>query len=107
MLWRITPARSRRLPPAGFFQSARPMLAPKPRAGPDWIHEAKHDGYRLLARKNAGRVTLWSRYGADFTTDKLPRIVEAVPPCLSNMPCSMARRWRMSPMAMAIVISRR
>ncbi len=37
----------------------------------------KHDGYRLLASKDADRVTLWSRYGTDFT-DKMPRIVEAV-----------------------------
>jgi bifunctional non-homologous end joining protein LigD len=38
---------------------------------------AKHDGYRPLARKDAGRVTLWRRYGVDFT-DNLPRSVEAV-----------------------------
>ena len=37
----------------------------------------KHDGYRLLARKQGERVTLWSRYGTDFT-DKLPGILEAV-----------------------------
>ena len=37
----------------------------------------KHDGYRLIARKDAGRVVLWSRYGTDFT-NKLPRIAEAV-----------------------------
>ena len=53
------------------------MLVAKPRPGPEWIHEVKHDGFRMLARKDAGRVTLWSRYGTDFT-DKLPRIVEAV-----------------------------
>ena len=41
------------------------------------IHEIKHDGYRLLASKAADRVTLWSRYGTDFT-DKLPEIVDAV-----------------------------
>ena len=53
------------------------MLVSKPRPGPEWIHEVKHDGYRLLAHKDADRVTLWSRYGTDFT-DKLPAIVEAV-----------------------------
>jgi bifunctional non-homologous end joining protein LigD len=37
----------------------------------------KHDGYRMLASKDADRVTLRSRYGTDFT-DKMPRIVEAV-----------------------------
>ena len=37
----------------------------------------KHDGYRIVARKQDERVTLWSRHGAKFT-DKLPRIAEAV-----------------------------
>jgi bifunctional non-homologous end joining protein LigD len=65
------------LPPAGFILPAQPMLVAKPRPGPEWIHEIKHDGYRLLASKAADRVTLSSRYGTDFT-DKLPRIAEAV-----------------------------
>jgi bifunctional non-homologous end joining protein LigD len=77
MLWRTRPVRSRRSPPAGFISPAQPMLVAKPRAGPEWIHEVKHDGYRLLARKEAGRVTLWSRYGTGFT-DNMPRIAEAV-----------------------------
>jgi bifunctional non-homologous end joining protein LigD len=77
MLWRITPARSRRSPPAGFIQPCRPTLVAHPPAGPGWLHELKHDGYRLLASKAADRVTLWSRYGTDFT-DKMPSIVEAV-----------------------------
>jgi bifunctional non-homologous end joining protein LigD len=71
MLRRISSARSRRSPPAGFILPAQPMLVATPRAGPEWIHEVKHDGYRLLARKSADRVVLWSRHGANFT-DKLP-----------------------------------
>jgi bifunctional non-homologous end joining protein LigD len=42
-----------------------------------WLHEVKHDGYRILAHKQGERVSLWSRYGADFT-DRLPGIAEAV-----------------------------
>jgi bifunctional non-homologous end joining protein LigD len=42
-----------------------------------WLHEVKHDGYRIIARKDGGRVTLWSRYGTNFT-DRLPKIAEAV-----------------------------
>src|SRR5271165_5040000 len=45
----------------------------------------KHDGYRLIARKDAGRVRLWSRHGTDFT-DKMPRIVDAV----RNLPVNNA-----------------
>ena len=76
MLWRVSP-RSRRSKPAGFIVPAQPALVTRPPTGPDWIHEIKHDGYRVIARKEAGRVTLWTRHGTDFT-DRLPRIAEAV-----------------------------
>jgi bifunctional non-homologous end joining protein LigD len=78
MLWRITPnARSRRIPPAGFVQPTRPLLTSTPRSGPEWIHEVKFDGYRLLALKDAGRVVLWSRYATDYS-DTFVSIAEAV-----------------------------
>jgi bifunctional non-homologous end joining protein LigD len=48
-----------------------------PRSGPEWIHEVKHDGYRLIARKEAGRVVLWSRYATDYSETFL-RIAEAI-----------------------------
>jgi bifunctional non-homologous end joining protein LigD len=37
----------------------------------------KHDGYRILVRKQGERVKLWSRHGTDFT-DRLPRIADAL-----------------------------
>jgi bifunctional non-homologous end joining protein LigD len=77
MAWRIPPARSRRLPPAGFIQHCQPILVAYPPAGPGWLHEVKHDGYRLRACKEAGRVRLWTRYGTDFT-GRLPAIADAV-----------------------------
>jgi bifunctional non-homologous end joining protein LigD len=45
-------------------------------AGDDWIHEVKHDGYRLRVERNGDRVRLVSRSGHDFT-DRYPWIVEA------------------------------
>jgi ATP-dependent DNA ligase len=32
--------------------------AREPPAGPGWIHEIKHDGFRILARKDAHGVPL-------------------------------------------------
>jgi bifunctional non-homologous end joining protein LigD len=74
--WRNSPP-SRRAPPAGFIIPCQPDLVACPPARPGWLHEMKEDGYRLIARKDTNRVTLWSRYATDFT-DKLPRIAEAV-----------------------------
>ncbi len=77
MVWRTSPARSRRTGPAGFILPCQPLLVARPPAGPDWLHEVKHDGYRLLARKQGERVTLWTRHSANFT-GRLPKIAEAV-----------------------------
>ena len=47
------------------------------RLGPDWIHEIKHDGFRIIARRNAAGVRLVTRNGYDFA-DRFPLIVEAI-----------------------------
>ncbi|UOV07519.1 DNA ligase D [Pseudoxanthomonas sp. F37] len=45
--------------------------------GDDWLHEAKWDGYRLIAEIRRGRVRLWSRNEREWT-DKAPEIVAAL-----------------------------
>src|SRR5512140_3460222 len=48
----------------------RPMLATRvdaPFTRPGWVFEPKYDGWRVLARRVAGRVTLSSRNGVDLT----------------------------------------
>ena len=45
--------------------------------GPDWVHEIKHDGYRLIARQQGKRVRLFTRRGVDWT-HRFHWIVEAV-----------------------------
>ncbi len=42
----------------------------------DWIHEIKHDGYRLIVQREGKRVRLFSRNGYDWTK-RYPLIVEA------------------------------
>jgi bifunctional non-homologous end joining protein LigD len=41
------------------------------------LHEIKHDGFRIIARKSGSRVKLYSRPGNDFT-HRFPLIVEAL-----------------------------
>jgi ATP-dependent DNA ligase len=52
-------------------------LVDRPPAGPGWLHEIKHDGFRILALKQGERVQVWSRRGADFTY-RFPTIAKAV-----------------------------
>jgi ATP-dependent DNA ligase len=53
------------------------MRTPLPPSGPLWIHEVKHDGFRVIARKDGDRVRLYSRQGKDLT-QRFPMIVEAM-----------------------------
>jgi bifunctional non-homologous end joining protein LigD len=36
-------------------------LPPSRRADPDWMHEVKHDGYRLIVRLDGEAVRLFTR----------------------------------------------
>jgi hypothetical protein len=38
-----------------------------PRSGPGWTHEIKHDGYRLIARRDGVGVRLMTRNSHDFS----------------------------------------
>jgi bifunctional non-homologous end joining protein LigD len=59
MLWRTGWPQKR----PGIIEPCIPTLASKPPVGPQWIHEIKHDGYRLIARKRDGRLRLFTRRG--------------------------------------------
>ena len=49
--------------PAGFIEPCIPTAARIPPTGPGWLHEIKHDGYRLMARLEGRRVRLFSGAG--------------------------------------------
>jgi bifunctional non-homologous end joining protein LigD len=53
--------------PAGFVVPAQPIKAPKPPVGTDWVHEIKHDGYRIIVRRDGPAVRLYSRNAYDWT----------------------------------------
>jgi hypothetical protein len=48
------------LVPTDSLISCIPSLAPKPPSGPDWVHEIKHDGYRLIVRRDCASERLSS-----------------------------------------------
>ena len=54
-----------------------PRPAPQPLASPSWVHEIKHDGFRILARRDERGVRLFTRNGYDFTS-RFPRIADAI-----------------------------
>jgi len=70
------PARPRTLP-TGFIAPCLPTKADTLPSGGLWLHEIKHDGFRIIARKDGERVRLYSRPGNDFTR-RFPLIVETL-----------------------------
>jgi bifunctional non-homologous end joining protein LigD len=63
--------------PAGFIAPCLPTKTDKLPSGGQWLHEIKHDGFRIIARKTGAQVRLYSRPGNDFT-GRFPLIVEAL-----------------------------
>jgi bifunctional non-homologous end joining protein LigD len=49
---------------------------PAPRAEEGWIHEAKLNGFRCLARVKSNLVRLWSRAGSEWV-NRLEELVSA------------------------------
>jgi bifunctional non-homologous end joining protein LigD len=62
---------------AGFITPCLPTKTDKLPSGSQWLHEIKHDGFRIIARKDGPRVRLYSRPGNDFTR-RFPLIVETL-----------------------------
>jgi hypothetical protein len=52
--------------PAGFVVPVQPVKASKPPVGTDWVHEIKHDGYRIIVRRDGCKVRLYTRNAYDW-----------------------------------------
>jgi bifunctional non-homologous end joining protein LigD len=55
------------MPLRGFVPPCIPTRTTKPPAGTDWVHEIKHDGYRLQVRREGDVVRLFTRNGYDWS----------------------------------------
>jgi bifunctional non-homologous end joining protein LigD len=62
---------------SGFISPCLPSSAAHLPSGPEWVHEIKHDGYRLMARRDPIGIRLLTRNGHDWSP-RYPLIVEAV-----------------------------
>jgi ATP-dependent DNA ligase len=58
------------------FEPCIPSRGTKVPDRPEWLHEIKHDGYRLIVQREGQRVRLFTRNGHDWSA-RYPRIVEA------------------------------
>src|SRR3954466_5005678 len=58
------------------FEPCIPTRGTEVPSGPDWLHEVKHDGYRLIVQREDKRVRLLTRRGYDWS-DRYPLITQA------------------------------
>jgi bifunctional non-homologous end joining protein LigD len=70
--------------PSGFIEPCLPSKVARPPSGPLWVHEIKHDGYRLMVRRDGARVRCFTRNGHDWA-DRSRQL---------SMPRSASRRNR-------------
>ena len=64
-------------PGLGIIEPCLPSLAKAPPSGPGWLHEIKHDGFRIMAQRDGEGVRLLTRHRNDFTS-RFPFIIEAI-----------------------------
>jgi bifunctional non-homologous end joining protein LigD len=53
--------------PLGFVEPSHPTLRERAPSGADWVHEIKHDGYRVQVHVRDGAATVYTRRGYDWT----------------------------------------
>jgi bifunctional non-homologous end joining protein LigD len=61
--------------PSRVYEPCLPTVATKVPTGPEWLHELKHDGIRLIVHREVGRVRLFTRLGYDWS-GRFPRIID-------------------------------
>jgi bifunctional non-homologous end joining protein LigD len=59
--------RERTRPGLGIIEPCLPSPAKAPPSGRGWLHEIKHDGFRILARRDSAGVRLITRAGNEFS----------------------------------------
>ena len=59
------------------FEHCVPRLAKEPPSAQGWLHEIKHDRFRILAHRDGAGVRLLTRNGHDFSK-RFPAIVAAI-----------------------------
>ena len=61
-----------------------------------WIHEIKHDGFRLLARRGASRVRLLTRHGHNLLLPSVAALLMAMSAAHARPELSKPASWKLT-----------
>jgi len=85
--------------PAGFIAPCLPTKTDRLPSGSQWLHEIKHDGFRVIARKDGPRVLAQNEErgcaGGLCSCTKLPVTTATILECLTRTGRG-GRCWRQS-----------
>jgi bifunctional non-homologous end joining protein LigD len=71
--------------PSGFIEPCLPSKVARPPSGPSWVQEIKHDGYRLMVRRDGARVRCFTHNGMTGPTAFPPSwTLVSIPPNYSG-----------------------
>ncbi len=59
------------------YRPCLPTMVMKAPTGERWVHEIKHDGFRIITRRVGKDVRLFTKQGADYSK-RYPLVVEAI-----------------------------
>src|SRR3954466_5263417 len=91
MLMHSPLARDRRQPP-GFIRPCQPVLAERVPGGDGWLHELKHDGFRIIVHRDGDDVRLWSRNGRFWSVEFV-----AITAAVMALPFARIEAWKACP----------
>jgi bifunctional non-homologous end joining protein LigD len=60
--------------PSRLYEPCLPTIATKVPTGPEWLHELKHDGFRIIVQRDGDAVRVTTRRGYDWSR-RFPRII--------------------------------
>jgi len=63
---------------SGFVGPCQPSRVARPPSGPFWVHEIKHDGYRLIVHRDGSRISCFTRNGTGATASPASSWLRAV-----------------------------
>lgn len=73
----FTATLGKKAPMPTSIEPCKPTLVQQAPSGPEWLHEIKYDGYRLVAFKSAQKLQLQTKTGLNWT-DRFPGVAEAL-----------------------------
>jgi len=83
--------------PPGFIPPCQPVLSDRVPSGDGWLHEFKHDGFRIIARKEGDHVRLRSRNGRDWSAEFV-----AITAALRGLPADFLPDGRLNPATVTV-----